>query len=73
MSQTEQTFISRTTEHAELEDCVLGEFAAVLFILSFEHYIRQTFQKYFHEQDEKQNMPEQLSLSLRTVSFRVRT
>lgn len=51
----------------------LGMSAAVLFILSFEHYVRQTFQKYLHEQDEKQNMSEELSLSLRTVSFRVRT
>lgn len=44
-----------------------------LYYLYFHLNIRQTFQKYFHEQDEKQNMPEQLSLSLRTVSFRVRT
>lgn len=49
---------------------VLGKSVAVLFILSFEHYVRQTFRKYFHEQDEKQNMSEELFLSLRTVNFR---
>lgn len=31
---------------AELEDRVLGKFAAVLLMISLEHYVRQTFQNH---------------------------
>lgn len=36
----------RTRARAELEGRVLGKFAAVLLMISLEHYVRQTFQNY---------------------------